>query len=120
VVVFAGGAAQPTMSPNTFLLPFVEELATSPHVTPLGVGESLTSTWGFVNDVRGDTDRIPDGSIVTVDDLDQPYGGIALVLGLSNLISTTGTGAGGDYGINGADGILPAAPTPSPSVSTAA
>jgi hypothetical protein len=120
VVVFAGGTAEPSMSPDAFLVPFVRELATSPHVTPLAVGESLTSAWGFVGDIRSDTDHIPDGSIVTVDDLDQPYGGIALVLGLSNLISTTGPGAGGDYGVNGADGYLPAAPTPSPSVSPAA
>jgi len=120
VVVFAGGTAEPAISPDTFLVPFVEELATSPHITPLAVGESLTSAWGFVGDVRSDADHIPDGSIVTVDDLDQPYGGIALVLGLSNLISTTGPGAGGDYGVNGADGYLPAPPTPSPSVSPAA
>jgi hypothetical protein len=120
VVVFAGGTTEPSMSPDAFLLPLVRELATSPHVTPVAVGESLTSVWDFVGDVRIDTEHIPDGSIVTVDDLDEPYGGIALVLGLSNLISTTGSGGGGDYGINGADGILPAAPTPSPSVSPAA
>jgi copper transport outer membrane protein MctB len=118
VVVFAGGTTDPSMSPNAFLLPFVRELATSPHVTPVAVGESLTSVWGFVGDVRADGDHIPDGSIVTVDDLDQPYGGIAVVLGLADLTSSTG-GGGGDYGVTGADGFLPAppaspSPTPSP------
>jgi len=120
VVVFAGGDTEPPMSPDSFLLPLVRELATSPHVTPVAVGEGLGSAWGFVGDVRDDQDAIPHGTIVTVDDLDQPEGGLALVLGLSDLISTSGIGGGGDYGVNGADGPIPAAPTPSPTPSPAA
>jgi hypothetical protein len=116
VVVFAGGTSEPTVPLSLFLLPFVQELAAAPHVAPVAVGESLTSVWGLVGDVRSDTDHIPHGTIVTVDDLDQPYGGLALVMGLADLISTIDGVEGGDYGIHGADGILPAAPTPSPSV----
>jgi hypothetical protein len=117
VVVFAGGTAAPSMSLDAFLLPFVRELATSPHVTPVAVGESLTSVWGFVGSVKGDGDHIPEASIVTVDDLDQPYGGIALVLGLAQVISTPGGGGGGDYGVRGADGFVPAPPAAAPSSS---
>jgi hypothetical protein len=120
VVVFAGGTTEPTMSPSSFLVPLVRGLDASPHITPLAVGESLTSVWGFVGTVRGDNDHIPEGSIVSVDDLDQPYGGIALVLGLSDLISTTGGGGGGDYGVTGSDGFLPAPPASSLSPSPAA
>jgi hypothetical protein len=120
VVVFAGGTAQPPMSPGTFLVPLVRELATSPHVTPVAVGEGLGSDWGFVGDVRDDRDAIPHGTIVTIDDLDQPEGGLALVVGLSDLISTSGAGGGGDYGVNGPDGLIPSAPTPSPAPSPSA
>jgi len=114
VVVFAGGPSEPPMSPDTFLLPLVRELATASHVTPTAVGEGLGSAWGLVGDVRADGDAIPHGAIVTVDDMDQPEGGVALVLGLSNLVSATGPDGGGDYGVDGADGIIPPAPTVSP------
>ena len=109
VVVFAGGTSRPALDPASFLLPLVEALAKQASA-PVAVGEPLTSDWGFVKAVRGDGDSIAKGSIVTVDDLDQSYGGMALVLGLWEMLTTPD--GGGDYGVSG-NGLLPA-PPPSP------
>ncbi len=108
VVVLASGSDEPSLAPDRFLLPLVRELAATS--TPTAAGDGLSSTYGFVADVRADD--IPDGAIVTVDDLDQIYGGVALVLGLANLQASPS--GGGDYGVDGS-GFLPAvASTPGP------
>ncbi len=110
IVVLAGGNGQPALDPQAFLVPMVERLADVQSVTT-GAGEGLSSTWAFVAAVRGDG-AIRDGTIVTVDDLDEPYGGAALVMGLDMLSQ----GTGGDYGVSGNDGFIPrfVAPSPSP------
>ena len=106
VVVVAGGTVQPSLGLDAFLIPLVETLAKAPS-TPLAAGERLTSDWGFVRTLRDDDGQIPKGSIVTVDDLDETYGGLALVMGLSKLLTTPD--GGGDYGVDG-DGLLPTPP----------
>ncbi|MBI3647768.1 MAG: copper transporter [Actinobacteria bacterium] len=110
VVAFAGGTSPPALDPTAFLLPFVEDLVKTSRDMPVAAGEGLTSDWGFVKALRDADGRIPDGSIVTVDDLDQTYGGIALVLGLHDLMTTPA--GGGDYGVNGS-AFLPPVPGPS-------
>ena len=104
VVVFAGGTGDPVLDPDAFLLPLTGELAKTPGLV-MAAGEGLTSDFGFVSAVRDDGDAFPDGTIVTVDDLDQPFGRVALVLGLADLLASPE--GGGDYGVNGSGGILP-------------
>jgi hypothetical protein len=105
-VVLAGGTGDPVIAPGKFLDPLVRDLAITSAI-PTAAGESLDSTYGFVSQVRGDG-AIPDGSVVTVDDLDRSYGGVALVLGLARLVASTD--GGGDYGVNGSSFIPPFTP----------
>jgi hypothetical protein len=109
-VVLAGGTSEPAIAPGRFLEPLVRDLATTSAI-PTAAGESLDSTYGFVSQVRDDG-GIPDGSIVTVDDLDRSYGGVALVLGLARLVASPN--GGGDYGVNGSSFIPPFSPATSP------
>jgi hypothetical protein len=100
VVVLGGGQdEEPTVPPEAFLAPLVQELAA--FDLPVAAGESATSAVRFVDSVRG-----ADG-LVTVDDLDLSMGGAALVLGLDELLTT---GQGGSYGIK--DGAEPLPPLP--------
>lgn len=71
----------------------------------VAVTEPSGSAGGLVALVRSDPDAT--GTLVTVDDLDLPPGGAALVLGLERAIET---GQGGDYGADaGAQQLLPPA-----------
>jgi len=110
VVVLGGGTAAPVVPTARFLEPLVRDLAVAATV-PTAAGESLDSSQGFIASVRDDGD-IPDGSIVTVDDLDRTYGGVALVLGLADLAATPD--GGGDYGVDGSSFIPGPVATPSP------
>lgn len=103
VIVVAGGEGDPVIQPNDFMIPLVEGLVADG--ARVAAGESAASTYGFVDDLRSDP-SISDGAIVTVDDLDFPIGGAALVLGVERLLLD---GAGGDYGIKdgAADPIPP-------------
>jgi hypothetical protein len=107
VVVVAGGNSAPAVPLESFLLPLISEL--EQHVgVPVAAGESTTTTtFPFVPLLRGDGQLASD-PMVTVDDLDPDHeGGVALVLGLRNLVLT---GQGGDYGLKtGSDGLLPRA-----------
>jgi hypothetical protein len=103
VVVAIGGGLAPLSPPSSgFLVPFVEELVTLGVVT--GAGESVASDDGFVAGVRSAAD--PSGNpVVTVDNVDMPIGGSAMVLGLQSVIFG---GPGGDYGVkSGASRLLP-------------
>jgi Copper transport outer membrane protein, MctB len=100
-VVLTGGTGDPSIAPAKFLEPLVRDLASTSAI-PTAAGESLDSTYGFVPQVRDDG-AIPDGSIVTVDDLDRSYGGVALVLGLARLVAAPN--GGGDYGVHGSSFI---------------
>ena len=102
VVVLSGGRGEePTLPPEAFAVPLVERLAGLG--VPVAAGESLLTDYPYVSLVRADG---TDGT-VTVDDLDHPMGGAALVLGLENLLAS---GTGGAYGVK--DGAEPLPPAP--------
>jgi len=103
VVVLSGGRGEedPALAPEAFAVPLVEALGGLGQ--PAAAGESLLSDHAFVALLRASG---VDGRM-TVDDLDQPMGGAALVMGLDRLLST---GEGGDYGVK--DGADPLPPPP--------
>jgi len=102
VIVVSGGQGDPVIQPKDFMIPLVEGLTA--HGARVAAGESASSDYGFIGDLRSDP-SIADGVIVTVDDLDFPIGGAALVLGLERLL---GSAEGGDYGIkDGATSSIP-------------
>ncbi len=106
VVALAGGEGEPALAPEAFLVPLVERIVE--RGVPVAAGESAASEYGFVSALRSDGALGLD-DMVTVDDLDQSMGGVALVLGLARLI---GFQQGGSYGIEG-DSLIPA-PSPPP------
>ncbi|MDP9341499.1 MAG: copper transporter [Actinomycetota bacterium] len=106
-VVVGGGNSNPAVPLQSFLVPLVAQLGQHTGV-PVAAGESTaTTTFPFVSLLRGDS-QLDSDPMVTVDDLDPDHaGGVALVLGLRNLLLT---GQGGNYGLkDGNDGILPKA-----------
>jgi Copper transport outer membrane protein, MctB len=106
VVVIAGGTSDPAVPFTAFMIPFVEQLVRDGM--PVAAGEPLVATNRFVGALRDDP-KLPAGQgLVTVDDLssDTPLGGVALVLGLTELIRF---GQGGDYGVKDASSIIPKA-----------
>ena len=107
VVVVAGGAADPAVPFDAFMVPFVKQLLIDGM--PVAAAEPMDAVRPFVGLLRDDP-SIPDASrLVTVDDLstDQQFGGVALVLGLKELLRF---GQGGDYGVKGAPTIIPKLP----------
>lgn len=112
VVVLSGGAGEPAPAVGEFMVPLVEGLVA--RGVRVAAGESLDSEIGFVTAVRDDP-AVSDGEIVTVDDVDDPIGGIALVLGLDRLVASLDGTGGGNYGVrDGADTLIPPGPEPSP------
>lgn len=104
VVAVGGGTGELSPASSAFMVPFVQASAALGVVT--GAGESLSSDGGFVPAVRsaGESSGVP---LVTVDDVDLPVGGSAMVLGLREAILS---GTGGDYGVKaGASRLLPPA-----------
>jgi len=100
VIVLSGGRGEEAvLAPESFAVPLVESLAA--QGVPVAAGESLLSEFPYVTLVNGDF------GTVTVDDLDQTMGGVALVLGLEQLLAT---GQGGSYGVK--DGAEPLPPLP--------
>jgi hypothetical protein len=107
VVVVAGGTTDPAVPFTKFMVPFVEQLVAD-HVLAVAA-EPTDAVSPFVGLLRGDP-AIPDGSgLVTVDDLsaDDSFGGVALVLGLKELLRFD---LGGNYGVKGASSIIPKLP----------
>lgn len=102
-LVVAGGTGEPAVLPEAFLLPLVRDLAE--RGVTVAAGESASTEYAFVSSLRSDG-AVPDGTrMVTVDHLDFPIGGAALVLGLERLLTL---GEGGHYGIRGdAAGPIP-------------
>lgn len=103
VVVLSGGPDEPFAPPQDFLVPLVEGLVQLGAT--VAAGESASTEYPFVPELRSD-DSVGDGTrMVTVDDLDFSVGGTALVLGLERLLLL---GQGGNYGIKpGATGPIP-------------
>jgi len=105
VVVLGGGAGDAVVPMDDFLLPLVDGLLQRSAL--VAAGESTSTEYQFVGPIRSkDNHGIP--PMVTVDDLDLPMGGLALVLGIDRLLSLH---EGGDYGIrSGVDGPIPSVP----------
>lgn len=104
VVVLGGSDAEPAVDPGAFLVPLVEELVG--RSVPTAAGEGFLTVDDFVPVVRAESGVAGSDRIVTVDDLDEPSGGAALVLGLEDLLTF---GVGGHYGFKaGATAPFPA------------
>ena len=96
---------------DEFMLPFVDQLAG--RQVPVAVAEPQTTAQSFVGMVRHDGTVAASGDLVTIDDLstEDPVGGVALVLGLREMLHSPGTG--GNYGVKaGATGLIPATAQP--------
>ena len=104
VVTIGGGAIDELVPPSdTFLGPFVTDLIDSGVV--VGAGEGLAAADGFVTALRSAANDLATASLVTVDNVDLPIGGSAMMLALADAISQ---GTGGDYGVkDGASRLLP-------------
>ncbi len=105
LVVTIGGGAIDELVPASavFLAPFVTDLIDAGVMT--GAGEALAAADGFVTGLRSAADDPSAAALVTVDNVDLPIGGSAMVLALADAISQ---GTGGDYGVkDGASRLLP-------------
>jgi hypothetical protein len=104
VVTIGGGAIDELAPPSdAFLGPLVADLVDAGVVT--GAGEAVAAADGFVTGLRSAADQLAAASLVTVDNVDLPVGGSAMVLALADAISQ---GTGGDYGVkDGASRLLP-------------
>jgi hypothetical protein len=107
MVVVAGGNSAPAVPLESFMIPLVTQLEQHTGVAVAAGESTATTTFPFVSLLRGDGQLSAD-PMVTVDDLDPDHaGGVALVLGLQDLVLT---GTGGNYGLkDGSDSILPKA-----------
>jgi len=106
VVVVTGGKRDPAVPFESFMMPFVQQLAT--RAVPIGVGEPRATTHSLVELVRADGSLAGIDNLATVDDLssNDPRGGVALILALRDLLRAQPHG--GNYGEkSGADGLLP-------------
>lgn len=103
VVVLWGADGTSEPSPEDFAVPLVEELVQ--RGAEVAAGEGAASD-DFVTELRsgGGPASGDRPAIVTVDDVDLPLGGVALVLGLERLDLT---GVGGNFGPD--DGYFPQA-----------
>jgi hypothetical protein len=109
VVALTGASTKLPLPPQSFMVPLVEQLVGK---RPVAAGQSTGTVDPFVPLLTSDA-AVPAGEIVTVDDLEQPIGGAALVLGLDQLLSSP-AGGGGNYGVDGSSLIPTPAPTPTP------
>ena len=106
VVTIGGGAVDELVPASaTFLGPFVSDLVAAGVVT--GAGEGLAAADGFVSGLRAAAGDPTAAALVTVDNVDLPVGGSAMVLALADAISQ---GTGGDYGVK--DGLSRLLPPP--------
>jgi hypothetical protein len=104
VVTIGGGAIDDLVpSSSAFLGPFVGDLVGVGVVT--GAGEAVAALDGFVTGLRSSADDPSAAALVTVDNVDLPVGGSAMVLALAGALAQ---GKGGDYGVkDGASRLLP-------------
>ena len=109
VVIVAGGHGDPAVPFHAFMLPFTEQLVG--RGVRIGAAEPRVTTRSLVGLLRADQNVEGSDAVVTVDDLstDDPAGGIALVLGLRDLLRAHPQG--GDYGVKpGGTGLIPPKP----------
>ncbi|MDP9295490.1 MAG: copper transporter [Actinomycetota bacterium] len=109
VVALTGSSTKLPLPPQSFMVPLVEQLVGK---RPVAAGQTTNTADPFVPLLRSDT-AVPAGEIVTIDDLEQPIGGAALVLGLDQLLASPADG-GGSYGVDGSSLIPTPAPIPTP------
>lgn len=103
-VVVAGTASATIDVPSEAFVGLTQVL--SDQGATVAVGEDLTtSVVGLVDAVRADVSEAR-GPVVTVDDVADPLGGVALVLGLQRARES---GQGGDYGLGEDADLLPPA-----------
>ncbi|MFN2545577.1 MAG: copper transporter [Actinomycetota bacterium] len=95
VVVVAGGKTDPAVPFSQFVLPLIEQLLQDG--VPVAAGQPAQADRGFVGLLHEDPVIASEPGMVTVDNLapDTPFGGVALVLALKDLLIT---GHGGAYG----------------------
>jgi Copper transport outer membrane protein, MctB len=107
IVVVHGGTQQTQPAPAAFLVPLVEDLVSAGNANVAAI-EGMSSQPQFVEELRGSSAN-SDQNLVTVDDVDQAMGQIALDLGLQRLLDL---GQGGDYGlkVNATDVVPPVEP----------
>ena len=107
VVIVAGGKGDPAVPFDSFMLPFAEQLVG--RGVRIGAAEPRVTSRSLVGLLRQDASVEGSDTVVTVDDLstDDPVGGIALVLGLRDLLRTHPQG--GDYGVKpgSTGGLIP-------------
>jgi Copper transport outer membrane protein, MctB len=110
VVIVAGGHDDPAVPFDSFMLPFAEQLVG--RGVRIGAAEPKVTSQSLVGLLRADQNVEGSDAVVTVDDLspDDPAGGIALVLGLRDLLRAHPQG--GDYGMKpgNTDGLMPSRP----------
>jgi hypothetical protein len=94
VVVVHGGTREQQPAPEDFLIPFVDDAVGSEKLD-VAATEGLASQPQFVEALRG-SNALSGDQYVTVDDVDQGIGQVALAVGLQRLIDL---GEGGDYGM---------------------
>lgn len=92
-VIFLAGAPVPAVDTQRFVQPFLQTLVEDGRPVAAGEPTAATGDQSYLTAIRGDGTL--DGTMVTVDNIDQLPGQVAMVLGLEDLIQT---GAGGDYG----------------------
>jgi hypothetical protein len=93
IVVVHGGTREHRPAPEAFLVPLVDELIAREQLD-VAAAEALASQPQFVEELRG-SNALAGEQFVTVDDVDQGIGQIALGLGLQRLLDLD---EGGHYG----------------------
>ena len=109
-IVLAAGGVPPSDLPAPDPLPLRLAEGLVIREAPVAVAGPREDEYALVRAVREDS-GIPDCSVVTVDDIDLPIGGIALVMGIDRLLDDPDPQflPGGDYGIE-VDAIVPGDP----------
>lgn len=107
VSILSGTSTDPVIPPDTFYVPFIQELVTTGTNTA-ALQPSATGS-PFISVVRSDGQA--HGKIVTVDNIEMVPGQVALVWGLEDLIAGKG---GGDYGVDCGSCSLVPAPSSTP------
>jgi len=107
-VVVGGGQAQPAVPIDTFVLQMVREMSDAGVMIAAGEGEDADAAAHPLVILLRQDDSLSTDRLMTVDDMDQDVGGVALVLGLDRMLLG---GSGGNYGTDEGAQLLPKPPT---------